>query len=336
MNMSNKIEELRLEFEKALGEVKDQATLESVRVRFLGRKNGLLTEILRGLKDLNPEERRLIGAAANRFKGEVEARLAEVEKGLQERPKLTLDLTLPGPEIKIGHLHPLTQTIREAVGFFEKIGFQVREGPEIETEWYNFDALNTPADHPARDIQDTFYLAPGVLLRSHTSPVQIRVMEKEKPPVRIITVGRCYRRDAQDASHFPVFHQLEGLMVEKGTHFTHLKGILTAFLEYIFPFSFKTRFTPSFFPFTEPSAEVSISCPVCQAKGCASCGHSGFLEILGCGMVHPNVLRNVGYKSKELTGLAFGVGIERIAMVKYGIPDIRLFYENDIRFLHQF
>ncbi len=334
--MSNKTEELRKEFEKALAGVKDRAALDGLRVRFLGRKNGLLTEILRGLKDLGPEERRLAGAAANQLKGEVETRLAEAEKGLQERPRATVDLTLPGPEIKIGHLHPLTQIIRESVGFFEKAGFQLREGPEIETEWYNFDALNTPADHPARDMQDTFYLAPGVLLRSHTSPVQVRVMEKEKPPVRIVTVGRCYRRDAQDASHSPVFHQLEGLMVEKGTRFTHLKGILTAFLEHIFPFSFKTRFTPGFFPFTEPSAEVYISCPVCRAKGCSSCSHSGFLEILGCGMVHPNVLENVGYKSKDLTGFAFGVGIERIAMVKYGIPDIRLFYENDVRFLHQF
>ncbi|MCX5642217.1 MAG: phenylalanine--tRNA ligase subunit alpha [Candidatus Omnitrophica bacterium] len=334
--MLNKTEELRADFEKALGEVKDQASLEGVRVRFLGRKGGFLTEILRGLKDLNPEERRLMGAAANQLKKEFEARMAEAEQGLQEKPKTTIDLTLPGPEIKIGRLHPLTQIIRESVGFFEKIGFQAWEGPEIETEWYNFDALNTPADHPARDMQDTFYLAPGVLLRSHTSPVQVRVMEKEKPPLRIITAGRCYRRDAQDASHSPVFHQLEGLMVEKGTNFTHLKGVLTMFLEHIFPFSFKTRFTPSFFPFTEPSAEVSISCPVCQAKGCSSCGRSGFLEILGCGMVHPNVLRNVGYKQKDLTGFAFGVGIERIAMVKYGIPDIRLFYENDVRFLRQF
>ncbi|MFA5394293.1 MAG: phenylalanine--tRNA ligase subunit alpha [Candidatus Ratteibacteria bacterium] len=334
--MPNKIEKLRLEFGKALGEVKDQASLESVRVSFLGRKGGFLTEILRGLKDLGPEERRLIGAAANQFKGEIEARLAEAEKGLQDKPKATIDLTLPGPEIKIGHLHPITRVIQESVCFFEKMGFQTREGPEIETEWYNFDALNTPADHPARDMQDTFYLAPGILLRSHTSPVQIRTMEKEKPPVRIIAVGRVYRRDAQDASHSPVFHQLEVLMVEKGTHFTHLKGILTAFLEHIFPFSFKTRFTPSFFPFTEPSAEVSISCPVCREKGCSSCGHSGFLELLGCGMVHPNVLRNVGYKSKDLTGLAFGVGIERLAMIKYGIPDIRLFYENDVRFLRQF
>jgi phenylalanyl-tRNA synthetase alpha chain len=334
--MANKIGDLRAEFEKELAGAKDRPALEGLRVKFLGRKGGLLTEILRNLKDLAPEERRTVGADANNLKSGIEARLAEAEKGRREKPAITLDLTLPGPEIRLGRLHPITQVIREATGFFEKMGFGVREGPEIETEHYNFDALNTPADHPARDMQDTFYLAPGALLRSHTSPVQIRVMEKEKPPVRIITVGRCYRRDAQDASHSPVFHQLELLMVEKGTHFSHLKGLLTMFLEHIFPFSFKTRFTPSFFPFTEPSAEVSISCPVCREKGCSSCSHSGFLELLGCGMVHPNVLRNVGYNPHDVTGLAFGVGIERLAMIKYGIPDIRLFYENDIRFLHQF
>jgi len=334
--MTDQIEKLRIEFEKALSEVGSASDLEKVRVRFLGRQAGLLTEVLHGLKNLSLEERRTVGAGANRLKNEIEAKIAGAEKRFKEAPKVTIDLTLPGPEIRTGRLHPLTRVMREAVTFFERLGFQVREGPEIETEYYNFDALNTPADHPARDVHDTFYLAPGILLRSHTSPVQVRVMEKEKPPVRIITVGRCYRRDAQDASHSPVFHQLEGLMVEKGTRFTHLKGILTMFLENIFPFPLRTRFTPSFFPFTEPSAEVSISCPVCQGKGCSSCGHSGFLEILGCGMVHPNVLRNVGYDPKTITGFAFGMGVERIAMIRYGIPDIRLFYENDLRFLHQF
>ncbi len=336
--MVEKVEEVRKGFEKALTEVQDEEGLEALRIRFLGRKNGLLTTILHNLKILSPEERRVAGADANRLKKEIEIRLESLENTLKgkEKEEVSLDLTLPGPEIRTGHLHPLTLVSQDMVGFFERLGFQFQEGPEIETEYYNFDALNTPADHPARDLHDTFYLSPGVLLRSHTSPVQIRVMEKEKPPVRMVTLGRCYRRDALDASHSPVFHQFEGLMVEKGTRFTHLKGIITYFLEYIFPFSSQTRFTPAFFPFTEPSAEVSISCSNCQGKGCSSCGHTGFLEILGCGMVHPKVLQKVGYNPAEITGFAFGMGVERIAMIKYGIPDIRLFYENDIRFLHQF
>ncbi len=334
--MDDRIEEIRVEFEKALAEISSASELERVRIKFLGRQSGLLTEVLRGLRGLPLEERRRLGAAGNRLKEKIETKLMELARRFKEKPKIPIDLTLPGPEIKIGHLHPITQVIQEAISFFERFGFQKREGPEIETEYYNFDALNTPADHPARDTHDTFYLTAGILLRSHTSPVQIRVMEREKPPIRIITAGRCYRRDASDARHTPVFHQLEGLVVEKGIRFTHLKGILTAFLENIFPFSFRTRFVPSFFPFTEPSAEVSISCPLCQEKGCSSCGHSGFLEILGCGMVHPKVFRNVGYNPDSITGFAFGMGIERIAMIKYAIPDIRLFYENDIRFLHQF
>ncbi len=330
------ITRLEAELAEGLAAARTEAALEELRIRFLGRKSGRLNDILRGLKELPPEERREVGAAANRLKAEIENRLeaARLRLGASAGPEV--DLTLPGPPVRVGRRHPLTLVGREMVAIFEKMGFDYREGPEIETDYYNFDALNTPSNHPARDLQDTFYLAPGVLLRTHTSAVQIRVMEREKPPVRMVTLGRCYRRDAQDASHSPTFHQFEGLMVEKGTNFIHLRGVLNLFLEKIFPFPVKTRFTPAFFPFTEPSAEVGISCPVCQAKGCPSCGHNGFLEVMGCGMVHPRVLKNVGYDPEKVTGFAFGMGVERIAMIKYGIKDIRLFLENDVRFLHQF
>ncbi|HNQ36096.1 MAG TPA: phenylalanine--tRNA ligase subunit alpha [bacterium] len=330
------IAKLEAELAEGLAAARTEAALEELRIRFLGRKSGRLNDILRGLKELPPEERREVGAAANRLKAEIENRLEEARLRLNAAAAPEVDLTLPGPPVRVGHRHPLTLVGRELVSIFEKMGFDYREGPEVETDYYNFDALNTPSNHPARDLHDTFYLAPGVLLRTHTSSVQIRVMEREKPPVRIVTLGRCYRRDAQDASHSPTFHQFEGLMVEKGTSFIHLRGVLNLFLEKVFPFPVKTRFTPAFFPFTEPSAEVGISCPVCQARGCPSCGHNGFLEVLGCGMVHPRVLKNVGYDPDKVTGFAFGMGVERIAMIKYGIKDIRLFLENDVRFLHQF
>ncbi len=338
MDIIKEVARLREEFRRELAAVADRQALEQLQVKYLGRKAGLLTGILRGLKDLSAEARRSAGQAANRLKAECAGALAEVEERLAADAEAggTVDYTLPGPRISVGSRHPITLVSREIITFFERLGFQYREGPEMETEHYNFNALNIPADHPARDEHDTFYLGPNLLLRTHTSPVQVRVMEREEPPVRIITLGRCYRRDAVDASHFPVFHQCEGLLVERGTNFGHLKGVLNLFLKNIFPFSFQTRFTPAFFPFTEPSAEVSISCPVCRGKGCSSCGRSGFLEILGCGMVHPGVLEKVGYDPEKTAGFAFGLGVERIAMIKYRIPDIRLFWENDLRFLRQF
>ncbi|HEY5497051.1 MAG TPA: phenylalanine--tRNA ligase subunit alpha, partial [Syntrophales bacterium] len=249
--------------------------------------------------------------------------------------KETIDVTLPGRAVGLGHLHPVTRVSQEICRIFARMGFNVVEGPEVETDYYNFEALNIPKDHPARDMQDTFYVEDNIVLRTHTSPVQIRTMEKMKPPVRILSPGRVYRPDS-DVSHTPMFHQIEGLMVDRGVTFGDLKGTLTYFLRQIFGEDILLRFRPSFFPFTEPSAEVDIKCVMCGGKGCRVCGQSGWLEILGSGMVDPAVFENVGYDPEEVTGFAFGLGVERIAMLKYGISDIRLFFENDWRFLEQF
>jgi phenylalanyl-tRNA synthetase alpha chain len=316
------------------------AELEQVRVRFLGRQ-GSLTQLLRSLGSLAPDERPRVGAAANEAKKELEhlleVRLAETIETerratrARERP----DLTLPGRRPRRGAVHPLAQVHAQIVEIFAGLGFSVAEGPEIETDYYNFEALNFPPDHPARDMQDTFFLPGDRLLRTHTSPVQIRTMQASRPPVRVICPGRVYRRDA-DLTHSPVFHQVEGLAVDRQTSMADLKATLELFAREMFGPASRIRFRPSFFPFTEPSAEVDVVCFLCGGAGCRVCKSSGWLEILGSGMVHPNVLKGVGYDPEEFTGWAFGMGIERIAMLKFGIDDIRLFFENDVRFLAQF
>lgn len=311
--------------------------LEETRIKYLGKK-GVLTQSLRKMSEIPENERPKFGAAVNSAKEELNSLY---EKKLQELSSADVitntgqDLTLPGRRSISGKLHPLTVVLDEIISIFKKIGFIVVDGNEVETEYYNFDALNHPKDHPARNIQDTFYLKDDILMRTHTSPIQVRVMEKVEPPVKIIAVGKCYRRDAVDASHSPVFHQVEGLLVDKNINFSHLKGVLSYFLEEFFGKERKIRFAPSFFPFTEPSAEVAISCRACNGKGCRICGN-GYLEILGCGMVDPNVFKYVKYDPEKYSGFAFGVGVERLAILKYGIEDIRLFCENDLRFLKQF
>jgi phenylalanyl-tRNA synthetase alpha chain len=312
--------------------------LDLLRVKYLGRK-GALTTILRGLGSLAPEERRRIGQEANRAKEVLEAALDEALSALKAAARRaaapSVDVTLPGRRLPRGRLHPLNQTMAEVCDIFLHLGFEAVEGPEVELDWYNFEALNLPPDHPARDMQDTFYFNDQVLLRTHTSPMQIRTMEQRQPPVRIIAPGKVYRRDS-DITHSPMFHQVEGLLVDKGVTFADLKGVLTAFVHQMFGPEVGVRFRPSYFPFTEPSAEVDIECVMCGGHGCRVCQATGWLEVLGSGMVHPAVFEAVGYDPETNTGFAFGLGIERIAMLKYGVDDIRLFFDNDLRFLRQF
>ncbi len=319
------------------------AALEELRVRYLGRK-GELTELLKSVSSLPPAERPAFGAAVNALKARLTAlldgRAAELEGGEASRAlsRESLDVSLPGRAPFAGHRHPLSQVFAEIVDIFHGIGYSVAEGPDVETEWHNFDALNTPADHPARNIQDTFYIKgrPGLLLRTHTSPVQIRTMKSQQPPVRIIAPGRCYRRDAIDASHLPVFQQCEGLYVDKNVSMADLKATISYFAGRLMGDKVKVRFRPHFFPFTEPSVEYDFSCVFCQGTGCRVCKQSGWLEISGAGMVDPNVFKNVGYDPEVYSGFAWGMGVERVAMLKYGINDIRLFYQGDVRFLEQF
>jgi phenylalanyl-tRNA synthetase alpha chain len=324
------------ELEKATNE--DQA--QAIRTKYLGRK-GLLTGLLRNIAQVPDAEKRLFGKRCNEVKDILSAKIDEVlfqQTFLKKSDGLLkekIDVTIPGKSVKYGRIHPVIQVRREICAIFASFGFSIVEGPEVELDYYNFEALNIPKDHPARDMQDTFYIEENIVLRTHTSPVQVRIMEKVQPPVRILSPGRVYRRDS-DVSHTPMFHQIEGLLVDKGVSFADLKGILTAFLKKIFGMDTTLRFRPSFFPFTEPSAEVDIRCVICKGNGCRVCGQSGWLEILGSGMVDPAVFKNVGYDSEEYSGFAFGLGLERIAMLKYGVSDIRLFFENDIRFLNQF
>jgi phenylalanyl-tRNA synthetase alpha chain len=324
---------------KEISAADSAAVLESVRVRYLGRK-GLLTIMLRDVGSLSPEERPKAGAELNRVKIAVQGLLDEATLKLEQPGSGPVgdgvDLSLPGRGRFLGHRHPLSQITDEIVSIFHGMGFSVVEGPEVENEYYNFEALNTPDWHPSRDEQDSFYLTPGILLRTHTSPVQIRVMETLKPPVRIIAPGRCFRRDAPDASHFTNFHQVEGLYVDRGVSFADLKGTLAEFARRVFGADRRVRFRPHYFPFTEPSAEMDVSCAGCGGEGCRTCSGKGWMEILGCGMVHPNVFGYLDIDYEIFNGYAFGMGIERIAMLKYGINDIRLFYENDIEFLGQF
>ena len=338
--MKNVLEELKDRALKELSELEDLKALKDFKVKFLGKK-GEITRLLKGMKDLAPEERPVFGRLINELKAFVEAKIKEKELELKELEKKRrfekerLDITLPGRPPRIGGLHPLSQVLGEIVDVFKSMGFQIAEGPEIEEDFYNFEALNIPPDHPARDMQDTFYISEKVLLRTHTSPVQIRVMQKYPLPIRIIAPGRVYRRDF-DVSHTPMFHQVEGLLVDKRVTFAELKGTLIEFAKRIFGADTKVRFRPSFFPFTEPSAEMDIGCVICKGSGCRVCKGTGWLEILGCGMVDPEVFRSVGLDPSEVTGYAFGLGVERITMLKYGIDDIRLFFENDLRFLSQF
>jgi phenylalanyl-tRNA synthetase alpha chain len=322
--------------------IADSVALEDWRTRYLGRERGEITAILKGLGKLPDAQRRTVGQAANAVKTELEQQLERRRQALRARElsgaleREAVDVTLPGRVIPRGHIHPLSQVIRDAARVFAQMGFNVIEGPEIETDYYNFQALNIPADHPARDMQDTFWIVPGqILLRTQTSPNQIRIMELTRPPVRAIVPGKVYRNEAIDATHEAMFNQIEGLLIDEYCTMADLKGVLERFVHEMFGPERRVRFRPSYFPFTEPSAEMDMSCGLCGGKGCRGCKHSGWLEMLGCGMVHPQVLRNVNYDPTRYRGFAFGMGPERLAMLRYGVDDMRLFYANDLRFLRQ-
>ena len=338
--MISELQQLEKNAFAELNTAKTEDQFLNIKTRYLGR-NGLLTGLLRNIAQVPDEKKPLLGKLCNELKNSLNAKIDEAIKQQAEQNKEEvilkekIDVTLPGSSVKCGRIHPVVQIRREICSVFASFGFSIVEGPEIELDYYNFEALNIPKDHPARDMQDTFYIEDNIVLRTHTSPVQVRIMEKVRPPLRILSPGKVYRRDS-DVSHTPMFHQIEGLLVDKGVTFGDLKGTLTAFLKKIFGEGTILRFRPSFFPFTEPSAEVDIRCVICGGNGCRVCGQSGWLEILGSGMVDPAVFQNVNYDSEEYTGFAFGLGLERIAMLKYGISDIRLFFENDIRFLKQF
>ncbi len=329
--------------ENALREIKTAKTgeeLEALRIKYMGRK-GLFTEFLRSMKDVPQKEKAVTGAKANQLKTKLTELLESKFKTLGKKggavTSSSIDVTMPGAKgMRLGHKHPITKTIEKINEIFLGLGFRIVEGPEIETEYYNFEALNIPLEHPSRDVFDTFYIEGSTLLRSQTSTVQIRIMEKEEPPLQVLAPGRVYRPDAVDASHSFMFHQVEGFMVDKNIRFSDLKGTLSLFARQMFGEEAKVRFRPHFFPFTEPSAEVDVSCIMCSGKGCRVCSYKGWLEILGAGMINPKVFEAIGYNPEKWTGYAFGMGVERIAMLKYGINDIRLFFENDVRFLEQF
>jgi phenylalanyl-tRNA synthetase alpha chain len=338
--MKDRLEEMLQTAASAMDQAENEVALQEIRVRFLGKK-GELTAIMKGMGQLSAEERPVVGALANRVKEELEdllnSRLAVVREAEISRRLASerIDVTLPGRRSFAGSKHPITLVTEEVSEIFAALGFGVAEGPEVEKDFYNFEALNIPKDHPARDMQDTFYISEDVVLRTHTSPVQIRTMLKHAPPVRVIAPGTVYRRDS-DLTHSPMFHQVEGFLVDRHVTFGDLKGILTAFVTQYFNEKVGIRFRPSFFPFTEPSAEVDIQCVICGGKGCRVCKQSGWLEILGSGMIDPEVFKAVHYDPDVYSGFAFGVGLERLAMLKYGVNDLRLFFENDLRFLRQF
>ncbi len=337
--MEKELESLHIEAKKTLGNLSNEAEAEAFRIRFLGRK-GSCTTIMRSLGNVPAEDRPRLGKLANSIKSEIEtlfkARLTEIKSAASSSSTASApDLTLPGRMPAPGKLHPVTQIMQETCEIFESLGFSVAEGPDIEQDYYNFEALNIPAHHPARDMHDTFYVSDSILLRTHTSPMQARIMESRQPPLRVIAPGKVYRCDS-DITHTPMFHQVEGFLVDKNISFADLKGVLTVFTRKMFEQDLPLRFRPSFFPFTEPSAEVDIACVMCHGSGCRVCKKTGWLEILGSGMIDPEVFKMVGYDPEIYSGFAFGLGIERIAMLKYGIDDIRLYYENDQRFLSQF
>ncbi|MFQ5865101.1 MAG: phenylalanine--tRNA ligase subunit alpha [bacterium] len=335
--MLEEIEQVGVQSKNQLKLVKDSDALQEFRIKYLGRK-GVLAQYFKKLSTLAAEERPKIGQVLNDLKKQIEDDIEIRKSSLSSKDEESeyVDLSLPGIAPSVGYRHPLMQVMDEVKEIFSSMGFSIETGPEAETEYYNFEALNFPADHPSRDLQDTFYLKNGYLLRTHTSPVQIRTMEKRKPPIRIIAPGRCFRKDTPDATHSPEFHQVEGLVVDIGITFAHLKGTLLAFARKLFGPQMQIRFRPGFFPFTEPSAEYDFSCVICSGKGCRTCKYSGWLEISGAGMVDPAVFRYVDYDEELYTGYAWGMGVERIAMMKYQINDIRHFYENDMRFLAQF
>jgi phenylalanyl-tRNA synthetase alpha chain len=338
--MQEEIEKLKRQSQLELTNLLKETDIYQFKSRYLGR-NGSLTQLIKLLKNVPPGERAAVGALINTFKNELEEQIEQALSQVQAASRNlkvsehTVDVTLPGRQLPLGGRHPVTIVADKIIDIFTRLGFEIVEGPEVELDFFNFEALNLPKDHPARDMHDTFYISDDSLLRTHTSPVQIRTMQVTSPPIRIICPGKVYRCDS-DISHTPMFHQVEGLMVDEDISFGDLKGLLTTFVQQIFNEDTRLRFRPSFFPFTEPSAEVDIQCVMCRGKGCRVCGNSGWLEILGSGMVHPQVFRNVGYDPEKVTGFAFGLGIERIAMLKFGINDIRLFFENDYRFLTQF
>nr|WP_291956720.1 phenylalanine--tRNA ligase subunit alpha [Mahella sp.] len=339
--MHDELDELKREFASELKQISDSEALEALRIKYMGKK-GLVTLLLKGMGDLPPEERPTAGQAVNRLKEELAALLDNEERRIKaaERQRRleteTIDVTIPGKRPVIGKRHPLSIVRRQIEDIFIGMGFEIADGPEVEYDYYNFEALNIPKDHPSRDLQDTFYITDNIVLRTQTSPVQIRVMESHKPPIRIIAPGRVYRSDEVDATHSPIFHQMEGLVVDHGITMGDLKGVLDVFAKALYGEDTKTKFRPHYFPFTEPSAEVDVTCAWCHGKGCRICGYSGWIEVLGAGMVHPNVLRTVGINPDEYSGFAFGLGLDRLTMLKYGIDDMRLLFENDYRFLKQF
>jgi phenylalanyl-tRNA synthetase alpha chain len=339
-SIEQQLTQLVAEAEAAVAQAADVTLVEDIRVRYLGKK-GMLTEQLKTLGKLPPEERPRVGALVNQAKEALQEKLVARRQQLesaardQQLASEVLDVTLPGRGVRQGGLHPITRTLERLETLFMRMGFEIADGPEIEDDYHNFEALNIPPDHPSRAMHDTFYFDAHRLLRTHTSPVQIRYMENHKPPLRIIAPGRVYRCDS-DVTHTPMFTQIEGLMVDRDVSFADLKGVISDFLVQFFEKQLEVRFRPSYFPFTEPSAEVDISCVICGAKGCRVCKNTGWLEVLGCGMVHPEVFRHVGIDSELWSGFAFGLGVERLAMLRYGVNDLRLFYENDLRFLQQF
>ncbi len=339
--MKEQLNNIKVQAEKELASVDGMPELENLRVKYLGKK-GELTTVLRGMGSLSAEERPLIGQLANEVRGFIENKLDETKKTLMNNErniklqKEVIDVTMPGKRTQLGTRHPLTMIIDEVKDMFIGMGYEIAEGPEVELDYYNFEALNIPKNHPARDVQDTFYINENIVLRSQTSPVQVRVMEKQKPPIKVICPGRVFRSDAVDATHSPIFHQIEGLVVDKGITMGDLVGTLQMFAKGLFGEDTKIRLRPHHFPFTEPSAEVDVSCWTCGGKGCRVCKNEGWIEILGAGMVHPKVLETCGIDPEIYSGFAFGIGAERVAMRRFNIDDMRMLYENDLRFLRQF
>lgn len=339
--MKEKLKELQELALKKIEDAKSSSDLEEIRVKFLGKK-GELTTILRGMGKVSPEERPIVGKLVNEAKAAIETKLEEIVNSIKEKEKAnklaneTIDISLPGKKKVIGKRHPLDLTLQKMEEIFISMGFTIEEGPEVELDHYNFEALNIPKNHPARSEQDTFYINDNIVLRTQTSPIQIRTMEKQTPPIKMISPGKVYRSDAVDATHSPIFYQMEGLVIDKGVTFADLKGTLELFAKKMFGDKVQTKFRPHHFPFTEPSAEMDATCFVCGGEGCRVCKNSGWIELLGCGMVHPNVLRNCGIDPEVYSGFAFGFGVDRMVMLKYGIDDIRLLYESDMRFLNQF
>lgn len=339
--MQKKLEAILNEAKEKLSAMSDPKAIEDARIKYLGKK-GELTSILRSMGGLDPEERKVIGKKANEARAEIENLIDSAKNKAQSAGQKIkfqsekIDVTEPGADMPLGAEHPITKTINEISQIFMNMGFSIAEGPEVETVFFNFDALNAAPNHPSRDLSDTFYINDDTVLRTQTSPVQVRTLLDQSPPIKVISPGRCFRTDTPDATHSPMFHQVEGLLVDEGVTMGDLKGTLNSFIKHMFGNDVKTKFRPHFFPFTEPSAEVDMSCFKCGGKGCRVCKGSGWIEILGCGMVHPNVLKVGKLDTEKYTGFAFGMGVERIAMLKHGIEDIRLFYENDMRFIEQF